>query len=202
VTTHADAISQVYARSLYELAEQAGGQEKIAEVADELAQIGELLSADRRLGELFASVIIDRGRRAEALRRMFADRVTDLTLRFLLVLNERGRLGRLRDIADAYDLAVQEAYGRVEVDVFTSAPLDDEAREALRARIQSAIGREPVLYGYTDPSLIGGLKLRIGDQLIDGSVATRLRRMRQTLDRTGGLTAHERGGEFFEETSS
>jgi F-type H+-transporting ATPase subunit delta len=183
--THTDAISLVYGRSLYELAHEAGGEEKILEVADELEQICELTRADRMFREFMASPIIDEQRRGECLRRIFSDRVTDLTLRFLLVLNDKERLGHLEAIAAAYDHLVQDAFGRVEVDLFTPSLLGDEQMEQIKQRVRDALGREPVLHRYAEPEMLGGLKLRIGDQLIDGSVATRLRRMRSTLLRSG-----------------
>jgi len=178
---HTDALAMIYARSLYELADAAGGRDKITEVEDELEQICELSRADSNLREFLASPIIDVARRAEALRRILNDRITDLTLRFLLVLNDKGRLGHLEAINTAYDQLVQESYGRVEVDVITPGPLGDEQVDAISQRIEQALGREPVIHRYTEPAMLGGLKLRIGDQLIDGSIATRLRRLRHAL---------------------
>ena len=87
---------------------------------------------------------------------------------------------------------MQKAFGRIEVDVFTPEPLSDDGREAIRARIQDALRQEPVLYTYTDPSMIGGIKLRIGDQLIDASVATRVRRMRERILGAGPVMLAER----------
>lgn len=181
MSTYTDAVAQVYARSLYELAEQAGGNEKILEIASELEQICELALGDQSLAEFLASPIIDKKRRGDSLRRIFSDIVTDLTLRFLLVLNDKRRLDHLQMIQMAFDQLVQEAFGRIEVDIFTPAPLGTDQLDTLRDRIQRAIGKEPVLHTYTDDRMIGGLRLRIGDQLIDGSVATQLRRLRQGL---------------------
>ena len=180
-----DALANVYARSLYELAQKAGAQDKINEVAAELDQISELLTEDKQFREFLASPIIDKGARSESLKRMFTNRVTDITLRFLLVLNQKGRLGHFGPIADAFDQLVQEAFGRVEVDVFTAAPLGREQLDSIRDRIRQALGRDPVLHPYTEAAMLGGLKLRIGDQLIDGSVATKLRRMKQNLSQAG-----------------
>ena len=170
MTRHTDALSGVYARSIYELAEEAGGRDKILEIADEIEQVCELARGDRGFREFLGSPIIDRGRRADALRGIFRERVTDLMLRYMLVLNDRGRLGHLEAIGNAYDQLVHEAFGRVEVDLFTPAALDPAQLEAIKQRIGTALSKEPVVYAYTDPSMIGGLKLRIGDQLIDGSV--------------------------------
>ena len=196
---HIDAISQVYAKSLYELAEQAGGQSKIAEVADELEQICELARGDKRFREFVHSPIIDAKARASSLQRILANRVTDLTLRFLLVLNQKGRLGHLESINTAYDQIVQEAVGRVEVDVYTPAPLGHEQLEIVRQRITAALGKEAVVHPYTDPTMIGGVKLRVGDQLIDGSIATRLRRMKSDLLGKGGANIRQQFDRYLQD---
>jgi len=196
---HTDALAGVYARSLYELAEEAGGRDKIVEVADEIEQVCELARGDRAFREFLGSPIIDRGRRADALRGIFRERVTDLVLRFMLVLNDRGRLDHLESIAGSYDHLVHEAFGRVEVDVFTPGTLDPEQVRSLEQRIGAALNKEPVVYTYTDPDMIGGLKLRIGDQLIDGSVAARLRRIRQNLLTSGSSAIRERFDQILDE---
>jgi F-type H+-transporting ATPase subunit delta len=193
-----DALASVYARSLYELASKAGGRAKIEEVAGELEQVCELARADKRFAEFLASPIIDADRRKDAIRRIFADRVTDLLLRFLLVLSDKGRLGHLEAINDAFDAQVQESFGKVEVDVYTPGPLDASVLGELRGRIQQALRKEPILHNYTEPGMIGGIKLRIGDQLIDGSVATRLRRMRQEL-LNSSIRLRERSRRIVEE---
>ncbi len=199
MTRHTDALALVYARSLYELADEAGGRSKIMEVAQELEQTCELARADRAFGGFLASPIIDRAKRGAALRRIFHGNVTDLVLSFLLVLNDRGRLGHLEPIGDAYDQLVHEAFGRIEVDVYTPGPLERGQLDVLKHRIGSALGKEPVLYTYTDHSMIGGLKLRIGDQLVDGSVSSRHRRMRQSMLRGGGSAMRDRFERIIEE---
>lgn len=194
-----DALSKVYAKSLYELAEKAGGKGKIVEVGEELEEICELARSDRRFGEFLNSPIIDPERRGASLKKIFANRVTDLALRFLLVLNEKGRLGGLESIASAYDHLVQEAFGRIEVDLFTAGPLGAEQLGEVTAKVRSALGKEPVIHSYVEPGMIGGIKLRIGDQLLDGSVASRLRRMRSELLAEGSVAVRGRSKRILEE---
>jgi len=194
-----DALAQVYAKSLFSLAQDAGGRVKIEEVSDELEQLCELMRSDRKLREFLSSPIIDQDKRRASLQRMFANRVTDLTLRFLLVLNERTRLGHLEAIADSFGHLVQEAFGRVEVDVFTASPIDAAQLAQLNDRVRAALGREPVLHSYVDRSMIGGIRLRVGDQLIDGSVASSLRKMRQSLLSEGGAALRQRMGGLIDE---
>ncbi len=194
-----DALANVYAKSLYELANQAGGQEKITEVLGELEQLIELSRSDRQFREFLASPVIDHAKRAESLRGIFSNRITDLTLRFLLVLNNKGRLNHLEPIAEAYDHLVQQAFGRIEVDVYTATTIERHQLDQLSARIRQALGREPVLHPYTDPTMLGGLKLRIGDELIDGSVASKLRRIKRDLLTEGAARLREQLGRFIEE---
>jgi len=196
---HSDALSNVYAKSLYELAQKAGGQDKISEVLGELEQIVDLLQTDRGFRGFLSSPVIDRKARSASQRQIFSNRNTDLTLRFLLVLNSNGRLNQLASIAEAYDHMVQEAFGRVEVDVYTAAPIDRDQMDSIAARIRQALGREPVLHPYTDPAMLGGLKLRIGDQLIDGSVSNKLRRMKRDLLTDGAARLRDQISRFIEE---
>ena len=196
---HTDAIAKVYAKSLYELADDAGGRDKIVELAEELEQICELARGDRTFREFLASPIINTKARGEAIRRIFHGRVTDLALRFLLVLNNKARLRRLESISAAFDQLVHEALGRIEVDIYTPGPLGPEQLDTIKRRIQAALGKDPVLYSYTDAAMIGGVRLRIGAQLIDGSVASRLRRLRQHLLTSGSSAERQRLDRIIEE---
>lgn len=196
---HTDAIAQVYARSLFELASAAGGHDKIVEIAEELEQICELARSDKKFNEFLASPIVDGVARSNSLRAIFNGQITDLTLRFLLVLNAKGRLSRIESISAAYDQAVHEEFDRVEVDVYTPAQLGGDQLETIKQRIKAAVGKDPVIHAYTDPEMIGGVRLRIGDQLIDGSVSSRLRRLRQRLLINGGSRVRGRISKIIEE---
>jgi F-type H+-transporting ATPase subunit delta len=180
--TQIDQVASVYARSLFELARELGGDAGVATMGTELREVCGIVRADKRALELFRSPIVDPAKRAASLKRTFGGRVTDTLLNFMLVLNRKGRLAELLAIEDAYDALEQEAFGRVEVDVFTaSGSVDEATRSTLAADLRKSLGKDPVMHFYADPAMIGGLKIRIGDQLIDGSVAAQLRRMRSAL---------------------
>lgn len=195
--TPPDALARVYARSLYELAREQGGNDRVEEVMGELEGVVEIARADARFNEFLASRILASGERQAALSRIFEGRVSDTTLRFLLVLNRKGRLNHLLPIVAAFDEMVRELFGRVEVDVYTAEPMDESALETLRERLQRAMGRDPVLHAYVDPSMIGGVRLRIGDQLIDGSISTQLRRIRESLGSTGSALVRARASQIL-----
>ncbi len=199
MTCQTDAFATVYAKSLFELASDAGGNDKVVEIADELEQICELLRQDKEVRLFFTSPIIDVPKRSETISAIFSNRVTDLTLRFLLVLNNKGRLNHLESISVAFDLLVQEAFGRVEVDVFTPTAIDADSINIIKGKVQSMLGKEPVLHPYVDKKMLGGLKLRIGDQLIDGSVQTKLRRLSESIKNSGGTAIREQFETYLED---
>ncbi|HJO15286.1 MAG TPA: ATP synthase F1 subunit delta, partial [Phycisphaerales bacterium] len=137
-----DTLARIYARSLFELSSEAGGRDKILEVGDELEQICELIRGDKSLGEYFTSPVIDPARRSTGIRTMFTDRITDLVLRFMLVLNNNGRLGHLEPITAAFDELVQDAWGRIEVDIWTASPMQDNLRAELASRLHEILHKE------------------------------------------------------------
>ncbi len=180
-----DALALTYAKSLFELAEAKGGRETIEATLDELENILELARANPRFAEFLSSRALPAGDRARSLDAIFAGRISDLTRKFLRVLNEKGRLGYLVPIVGGFDQVVQAKFGRVEVDVFTAEPMSPDEFRGVSEALGRALGKEIVAHPYVDASMIGGVKLRIGDQLVDGSVATRLRKMRDLLGSEG-----------------
>jgi F-type H+-transporting ATPase subunit delta len=194
-----DALSKVYAEALFEMAEAEGGRERLESLAGELDELVELTRAEAQLSEFMASQIVAKKDRERSLREIFGGRVSDLLLNFLLVLNHKERLNLLLPIVTSYQELVQERFGRVEIDVFTRFALSQEAVERIRGRLQEAMQREPVLHAYTDEEMIGGVRMRVGDKLIDGSIATRLRRMRDLLTSEGAALMGTRYERAFED---
>lgn len=199
IDSQPDALAEIYARSLFQLAEGEGGRERTEQILGELEDILELARQDRRFSEFLATRVIAASARDASLLRIFENRASPLTLRFLRLLNVKDRLGHLPAIAAAYDGLVQEAFGRVEVDLFTAEPLDEKARAAYRDRLARTLGKDIILHSYTEPAMLGGVKLRIGDRLIDDSLATKLGRMRDRLNTEGQSNLRTRASRAIED---
>lgn len=197
-----DALAAVYAQSLFELAYEQGGQEAAESIGGEIEDIVELARGDAGFSEFLASRVLGVDAREATLRSIFTGRCSTLVLHFLLLLNRKGRLSHLPPIVAAYDQIVQERFGRIEVDVFTASPIDDAQLSSIRDKLAEAIGKQPVMHPYTDASMLGGLKLRIGDQLIDASVSSRLQAMRERLIDRGGTTIRGRANDLLDENAS
>lgn len=194
-----DAVARLYAASLFEVAEARGGQPAIESIGAELGEIVELARADARFAEFLSSRILATKDRARSIKAAFDGKCDPMLVNLMLVLNDKGRLGHLGVIARAYDEIVQDRFGRVEVDVITVSPIDDDQMNALKDRLQARLGKEPVMHRYHDASMIGGLKLRVGDQLFDASIETRLRRMRQRLSSSGMAAMKSRTDRIIED---
>lgn len=189
-----DALARIYARSLFSLAIAEGGQAGAESLLNELEDVMEVARSEAKFGEFLSSRILSAESRQGSLDRIFKGRMSETGVRFLQVLNRKGRLGHLGAIVSAMDELVQESFGRVEVDVYTAAPMGTAELDELRDRLRKTLGREPIVHPYTDRTMIGGIKLQIGDQLIDGSVATKLRQIRDRLKHEGAASVRERSG--------
>ncbi|MBL8763676.1 MAG: ATP synthase F1 subunit delta [Phycisphaerae bacterium] len=194
----ADAVANVYAQSLFELARSKGGEAAISQSLAELEAIVELARTDPKFGEFLSSRIISAKDRAASIDRIFKGRVCDLTLNFLKVLNHKDRLGHLAKIEGSFDRLAQESFGRVEVDVYAAEPLDRAQVESISQRLRAVLGKEPVVHPYVDPRMIGGIKIQIGDRFIDASIASRLRKMRDRLANEGAATLRDRAGRILD----
>lgn len=201
IESQIDALSEIYARSLYELAEAKGGRAMIEGCLSELEDILELARGNPRFGEFLASRVLPVKDRAESLTKIFTGKASDLTVRFLQILNQKGRLSHLPAIAAAYDQIVQEKFGRVEVDVYTASPISPDELKLIRERLQKALGKEPIVHPYTDESMIGGVRIQIGDKLIDGSLSTQLRKLRDQLATDGAAEIRTRAERMIDDAS-
>jgi F-type H+-transporting ATPase subunit delta len=172
-------IARRYADALIGAAEKEGGVEP---VLAEFAEIeSDLLDRFPQFAAILASQRVPAKEKDRMLVEILDRRASSLALRFLRVLNRHGRLGLL-------GLTVREArsiwdrrQGRVPVRVVSAVPLVDDQLESIRNRLARLLSATPVLKLSTDPRLIGGLVIEVGDHRYDASVKSRLEQIRQRL---------------------
>lgn len=196
-----DAISKVYARSLFELAEASGGRDEAETILGELEDILEITRADSSFNEFLATRVIPKASRDASLVSILEGKASDLTLKFLRLLNRKDRLSHLPSITTAFESLVQDAFGRVEVDLFTAEAIDDATKETFRETLAKSMGKEIILHAYTEPAMLGGVKLRMGDRLVDDSLVSQLGRMRDQLTGDGNATLRAKAERIIEENS-
>jgi ATP synthase F1 delta subunit len=182
-------VAETYGRALLSLALKANAVER---VESEIADVGELVRRNEGLGRLMEHRTLDRKRRGESIRKIFGGVVSDLMLRFLLVLNDRNRLDEIGGIAAAFSNLAKKHRGEVDAELTTARPLSGSQMQMVAERLSASIGKKAIVHPRIDPSIIGGLKVRLGDRLIDASVSTQLRRLAGRLSERGQMMA--RGG--------
>ncbi len=186
IESQPDALSEVYARSLRELAFSKGGIDKVRLVLEELSGVLALARDNPRFGEFLSSRIISVVDKKKSIGAALRGKCDDLTLHFLMALADNERLGKLPGIVGSLAEMVDAVDGRVEVTVTTSAPIDEDSVRSLRERIASKMpGSTPVIKTIVDPTMIGGIRLQVGDKLFDASVQTKLRQLRDQLSLNG-----------------
>jgi F-type H+-transporting ATPase subunit delta len=157
--------------------------ENQAEAAlDDLEAIDrEVLAVYPAFKQLLASAEVAAAEKDRILVELFGDRVSSVVLRFLRVLNRRGRLGLLSALARESRQIWDRRHRRIPVFVRAAVPLEQAQEEALREQVARMFSATPMMHVTTDPSLIGGLIVQVGDQMCDTSVRNRLEQLRQRL---------------------
>ena len=176
------AVAQrMYARALFEAAQDAG---RVDAVAGDLAAIGGAMDEVPELRAFLRNPQIEPAGKAEVLEQVAAG-ADELVRNFVRLVAEKGRAGELQEIGAELDALVAQAQNRLAVELTTSYELSDAEAKAIVQQIEKASGRKVEATRSVDPDLIGGIVLRIGSHLADGSVRGRLERLRHEL-----ATAH------------
>jgi len=176
-TSHSPTVLS-YARALLELAND---EKRADRVGKGMAAIREVLEETPSFAAFLSDPGIGASERTAVLDKVFRGRASPLLMNFLLVLNDKGRLRLLKQIAEAYAAMLDEQSGKVEVDVTVARKLGREQLAEVKEKVSQALGKDAVVHQYVDPEIIGGLVLRVEDRLIDASVKYQLEAMRERL---------------------
>lgn len=171
-------VARRYAEALYQQAAAAG---QTAAVDADVALVGEAFAGSRELGAAMANPAVTPARKQAVLDRLFADRVSPVTARFLTLLVEKQREDVISEIAAAYRALADERTGTVEALVRTAHPLAPDAMERLQRALAARTGKTVRLRLHVEPDLIGGLVVRMGDVVYDRSVRHQLAQLRDGL---------------------
>jgi F-type H+-transporting ATPase subunit delta len=173
-------LSRRYTRALFQLAREAGAEEKIGQEIDQFFSVYN--------GADLQKVLINPAFAVPTRKKILAQvtqsqQLSALTAKFLSLLLERDRLVELAGIVSCYRRLLNEAKGRVEAKVVSTGALDPAMVEQLRARLRGLAGKEVLLQQEINPSLLGGLWVELEGKVYDGSIRTQLENMKQRIAR-------------------
>ncbi len=172
-------IAKRYARAFFDIA----GEDKLYEkYYEELSGFAGIVQRDKNLREFLANPIFEQTEKkavVEAIIQKIA--MSEMTTNFLKLLVDKKRIGLLAEIADYYRELMDEVLKRVRVSVKTAFPLPVSVTEEIKQGLEQMTGKQTEVTIEEDQSLMGGIVIRVGDTLYDGSIKTQLSNIRNLL---------------------
>jgi F-type H+-transporting ATPase subunit delta len=172
-------IAQVYARSLFEVAEEAG---KLDEVHEQLGQIADALADDRDLQVFFFSPYFSTQEKSEGLDKAVTG-AEPIVLNFLKLLIEKHRMPALFRIRRVYESLWEDYNKLLPVQITSAVELDKNVVKQIGDKISEQTGRKVDLSATVEPDILGGIVVRVGNQVLDASIRRRLEILRKQIVR-------------------
>jgi F-type H+-transporting ATPase subunit delta len=170
-------IAEVYARALFEAAEEADALDRVHEELDEVA---DALNESEELKMFFFAPHFSSDEKKDAVDKVFTG-ADERTVNFLKLLAERHRMPVLFRIRSDFDRLWAEERKLLSVSVTSAVELDDKLVKGIGERIEEQTGRDVELSSHVDPYVLGGLVVRVGNMVLDASVRNRLEQLRKQV---------------------
>jgi F-type H+-transporting ATPase subunit delta len=177
--TIVEGVAGRYASALFDLAKEGS---KVADLEQALGAFQSLLDQSPDLSRLVRSPVIsanDQGRAIGAVLERAG--IGGLAANFLKLVTNNRRLFVVQDIIKAYRALAAKARGEVTAEVTSAVPLNDEQVKVLKDTLKASVGKDVTLQSRVDPSLLGGLIVKVGSRMIDSSLKTKLQNMKVAL---------------------
>ena len=176
-------IARPYAQALFDIAQSEGGLDR---VEAGLVSIGALSQDSEDFARFLGSPVISAEAKAGAMDSILAKAKPDATVaNFVKVVAANGRLFALPVMIKAFRDLASAARGEVSAEVTSAVPLSRAQVTSLAATLKAKIGKTVTLNEHVDPSLIGGLQVKVGSQMIDSSLKTKLTAMKIAMKEVG-----------------
>jgi F-type H+-transporting ATPase subunit delta len=157
-------------------------QRQIESVGKSLDALSQALVDSKDFAELTSSPLVSRQEAGKAFAAIAPQLGLDpITANFLGVLARNGRKGELRGVIRAYRRLAAEHRGETTAEVVTARPLNDDQLATLRQQLRARAGREVNVDTTVDPTILGGIVVKLGSQQIDASIRTKLNRLAQAM---------------------
>jgi len=164
-----------YAIALFELANE---RKQLDAVGESLAALKQTLADSEDFRELTTSPLIGRDQAVRAVAASAgAMKLDPITANFLGVLARNGRKGELPNVIRLFRRLAAENRGETTAEVVTARALNDDQIVALKTKLRARAGREVAIETHIDPEILGGLVVKLGSQMIDSSIRTKLNRL-------------------------
>ena len=173
-------IARRYAQAIFSIAEDKGA---VDQYLTQLEEVVQTVTESGDLARVFGSRLTNTEKKKELVVQLFSSRIDKNVLNFILLVLDKGRGGYLADILANYQKMTDDKQQVCPATVISALPFEKEQESALTNKLKTVTGKEIRLTKETDPNILGGFKLVIGDLHYDASVAGQLNAMQQQLVR-------------------
>jgi F-type H+-transporting ATPase subunit delta len=173
-----EALARRYATAVFALAQESN---QTKPVGDDLASIARAIDGDPGVRAFFVAPTVDRGDKERVLLSVFEGHAGEIALHTVLLLVRKRRERLLSALVEEYRKLERAARGAEPLTVTTARELSPDELRAMVERLERVYGKKFEATVKCDPALIGGVRVTMGDRVIDGSVAGRLEELTRTL---------------------
>jgi F-type H+-transporting ATPase subunit delta len=171
------AIARRYAEAMFQIALKQNTVDRTLEDVKNITQV----FTNRKLAYLLREPKVPTQRKEKALREAFTKRVLPTSLNLALLIVQRELVDTMPNIAKELETLVLDYRNEATAEVTTAAPLDQAQSDLVKQSLEHSTGRSIIMTTRVDPSILGGIIARVGDQLIDSSVRYRLHALEREL---------------------
>jgi F-type H+-transporting ATPase subunit delta len=171
-------VARNYAEALLAVAVKANGVERYGELLDAVAGA---IGSDATLKAVMMSPRVRKNVKQDLLARGLKGVAPEGFVPFLAAVIQRGRQGSLPSISEAYQQLADRHFNRVHASVTMAREADAALQKVVAERLGKAIGKTVLAHFRTDPSIVGGLVVRMGDRVLDGSIKRRIQSLRTAM---------------------
>ena len=173
-------IAQVYSRALFEAAQD---QDKLDDVREQVGAFADAIDENRDLAVFFFSPYFSTEEKKEGLGKVL-DGADDIVRNFLELLVEKHRMPAIHRIRREYESLWEEENKLLPVEITSAIELDEDTVKQIGDKIGERTGRKVQLESKVDPDILGGIVVRVGDRILDASIANRLESLRKQVARS------------------
>ncbi|GGG85022.1 F0F1 ATP synthase subunit delta [Paenibacillus radicis (ex Gao et al. 2016)] len=171
-------VAKRYAKALFELAQQNG---IAAEVEDQLKLIVDTLAQNEEVVKFLSFPSIDPANKISVLKSTFGDNVSNLVLNTLELLVVRGRQDVIAEVYEAFTKIAGEVLGQAHATIYAATQLSVTEFADVVTHFSQVTGKKIIAQQIVEPALLGGVQVRIGDRLYDGSLSGKLDRLQKSF---------------------
>jgi len=183
--TAASGLAARYAAALFDLATE---RKKLDQTASDLTRLKEVLASSPDLRRFLRSPVLTREQQGKALSALLTKvGVSDLTQNFVGLIAKNRRLFALGNVIDAFLADLARRRGEVSAEVAVAQTLNEAQNAAVTAAVKGALGEKVAIKFTVDPSLLGGMVVRVGSRMIDNSLRTKIDKLQLAMKAPGGL---------------